>query len=82
MSWEEQKIYPELDLGRRRRCNSGRLQRGQQTGKAWLGTHLDCITPIRFSVGGANKGTTECGGSMGDQLTVSSRGAFVTVYKG
>ena len=62
MSWEEQKIYPELDLGRRRRCNSGRLRRGQQTGKAWLGTHLDCITPIRFSVGGANKGTTECGG--------------------
>jgi len=82
VSWEEQKIYPELDLGRRRRCNSGRLRRGQQTGKAWLGTHLDCITPIRFSVGGANKGTTECGGSMGDQLTVFSRGAFVTVYKG
>ena len=29
---------------------------GQQTGKAWLGAHLDCITPIRFSVGGADKG--------------------------
>ena len=26
-----------------------------QAGKAWLGTHLDCITPIRFSVGDANK---------------------------
>jgi len=27
---------------------------------------LDCITPIRFGVGGANKGATECGGSMSD----------------
>jgi len=44
----------------------GRLQRGQQAGKAWLGAHLDCITPIRFSVGGADKGATECGKSMSD----------------
>ena len=55
---------------------------GQQTGKAWLGTHLDYITPIRFGVGGADKGATEYGGSMGDQLIVFSRGAFVTVCKG
>jgi len=54
----------------------------RQTGKAWLGTHLDCITPIRFSVGGADKGTTEYGESMSDQLTLFSRGAFVIVYKG
>ena len=82
MSWEEHKIYPELDLERRCRCNSGRLQRGQQAGKAWLGAHLDCITSIRFGIGGADKGATECRGSMGDQLTVFSRRAFVTVYKG
>jgi len=44
----------------------GRLQRGQQAGKAWLGAHLDCITPVRFSVGGADKRATECGGSMSD----------------
>ena len=50
--------------------------------KAWLGVHLDCITPIRFGVGGADKGATECGGSMSDQLTVFSRGAFVIVCKG
>ena len=31
---------------------------------------MDCITPVRFSVGGADKGATECEGSMGDQLTV------------
>jgi len=43
---------------------------------------LDCITPVRFGVGGADKGATKCGGSMSDQLTVFSRGAFVTVYKG
>ena len=82
VSWEERKIYPELDLERRCRCNLGRLQRGQQAGKAWLGVHLDCITSIRFSVGGADKGATECEGSMSDQLTVFSRGAFVTVCKG
>ena len=82
MSWAEHRIYPELDLGRKRRCNSDRLQRGQQAGKAWLGAHLDCITPIRFSVGGVDKGATECGGSMSDQLTIFSRGAFVTVCKG
>jgi len=82
VSWEEYRIYPELNLERRRRCNLGRLQRGQQAGKAWLGTHLNCITPIRFSVGGADKGATECGGSMDNQLTVFFRGAFVIVCKG
>jgi len=82
VSWEEHRIYPELDLGRRGRCNSGRLWRGQQAGKAWLGAYLDCITPIRFGVGGADKGATEYGGFMSDQLTVFSRGAFVTVCKG
>jgi len=50
--------------------------------KAWLGAHLDCITPVRFGVGGVNKGATEYGGSMSDQLTVFSKGAFVIVYKG
>jgi len=54
----------------------------RQAGKAWLGAHLDCITPIRFGIGGTDKGATECGGSMSDQLTVFSRGAFVTVCKG
>jgi len=54
----------------------------RQAGKAWLGIHLDCITLIRFSVGGADKGATECGESMSDQLTLFSRGAFVIVYKG
>ena len=72
VSWEEYRIYPELNLGRRHRYNSGKLRRGQQTGKAWLSAHLDCITPVRFSVGGADKGITECGGSMSDQLTVFS----------
>jgi len=43
---------------------------------------LDCITPIRFSVGGADKRATECGGSMSNQLTVFSRGAFIIVCKG
>jgi len=75
-------IYPELNLGRRCRCNSGRLWRGQQAGKAWLGAHLDCITSVRFGVGGTDKGATECGESMSNQLTVFSKGAFVTVYKG
>jgi len=42
----------------------GRLQRGQQAGKAWLGTYLDCITPIRFGVGDADKRATKCEGSM------------------
>jgi len=60
----------------------GRLWRGQQAGKAWLGAHLDCITPVRFGVGGANKRATEYEGSMSDQLTVFSRRAFVTVCKG
>jgi len=60
----------------------GRLQREQQAGKAWLGAYLDCITPVRFGVGGADKGATECGGSMGDQLTIFSKRAFVTVCKG
>ena len=55
------------------------LWRGQQAEKAWLGAYLDCITPVRFSVGGADKRATECGGSMSDQLTVFSKGAFVTV---
>jgi len=82
VSWEEHRIYPELNLERKRRCNSDRLWRGQQAGKAWLGAHLDCITPVRFGVGGADKGATEYGGSMGDQLTIFSRGAFVMVCKG
>jgi len=25
---------------------------------------LDCITPVRFGVGGADKGATKCGGSI------------------
>jgi len=33
---------------------------------------MDCITPIRFGVGSADKGTTECEGSMSNQLTVFS----------
>ena len=82
MSWKEHRIYPELDLERRRRYNLGRLRRGQQAGKAWLGTHLDCITPVRFGVGGTDKRATEYGESISDQLTVFSRGAFVTVCKG
>ena len=61
-----------LNIERNSRCNSGRLQRGQQAGKAWLGAHLDCITPIRFGVGGADKRVTEYRGSMSDQLTVFS----------
>jgi len=40
---------------------------------------LNCITPVRFGVGGANKGATECGESMSDQLTIFSRGAFAIV---
>jgi len=60
VSWEKHRIYPELDLERKCRCNSGRLWRGQQAGKAWLGTHLDCITLVRFGVGSADKETTEC----------------------
>jgi len=59
----------------------GRLWREQQAGKTWLGAYLDCITPIRFSVRGADKGATEYGESMSDQLTVFSRRAFVIVYK-
>jgi len=82
VSWEEHRIYPELDLGRRCRCNSGKLRRGQQAGKVWLGAHLDCITPIRFSIGGTDKEATEYGGSMSNQLTVFSRKAFVMVCKG
>ena len=64
------------------RYNSDRLQRGQQARKAWLGTHLNCITPVRFGVGGADKEATKCGGSMSDQLIVFSREAFVMMYKG
>jgi len=60
----------------------GRLWRRQQAEKAQLGAYLDCIIPIRFGVGGADKGATEYRGSISDQLTVFSRGAFVTVYKG
>jgi len=82
MSWEEHWIYPELDLERRCRCNSDRLWREQQAGKAWLGAYLDCITPVRFSVRDADKRATECRGSMSDQLTVFSRGAFVMICKG
>jgi len=58
------------------------LWREQQAGKAWLGAYLDCITPIRFGLGGTDKRATECGESMSNQLTVFSRGAFVTVCKG
>jgi len=36
---------------------------------------------VRFSVGSADKGVTEYGRSISDQLTVFSRGAFVMVYK-
>jgi len=53
----------------------------RQARKPWLGTHLDCIIPIRFSIGGADKGATECGESMSDQLTLFSREAFVIMYK-
>jgi len=73
---------PRTQSRRRYRYNSDRLWRGQQAGKAWLGAHLDCITPIRFGVGGVDKRETECGGSMSNQLTVFSRGACVMVYKG
>jgi len=59
-------IYDKLNLERNSKCNSGRLQREQQTGKAWLDAHLDCITPIKFGVGGADKRATECGESMSD----------------
>jgi len=72
MSWEEHRIYPELDLERNSKCNLGRLWREQQAGKAWLGVHLDYITPIRFNVKDADKGATKCGGSMSNQLTVFS----------
>ena len=82
MSWEEHRIYPELNLKRRYRYNLGKLWRGQQAGKAWLGAYLDCIIPIRFSIGGTDKGATEYEGSMSNQLTVFSRGAFVIVCKG
>jgi len=60
----------------------GRLWRGQQARKAWLGTYLDYITPVRFSIRGIDKGAIECEGSMSDQLTVFSREAFVIVCKG
>ena len=59
-------IYNKLDLERNSRYNLDRLQREQQTGKAWLDAHLDCITPVRFGVGGADKRATECGESMSD----------------
>jgi len=81
MSWVEHWIYPELNLERNSRCNLSRLQRGQQTGKAWLGGYLNCITPVRFSVGGTDKGATEYRGFMSDQLIVFSSGVFVMVCK-
>jgi len=40
--------------------------------EAWLGAYLDCITSIRFSVGGVDKGATECERPISDQLTVFS----------
>ena len=43
---------------------------------------MDCIIPVRFGVGSTDKGTTEYRGSMSNQLTVFSRGAFITVCKG
>jgi len=43
-----------------------------------LGLHHTC----KVQCWGADKGATECGGSMSDQLIVFSRGAFVMVYKG
>ena len=72
MSQEGPRVYPELNLGRNSRCNSGRLWREQQAGKAWLGAHLDCITPIRFSIGNTDKEATECGGFISNQLTIFS----------
>ena len=72
----------ELDLERKSRYNLDRLRKGQQARKTWLGAYLNCITSVRFGVRGADKGTTKCGGSMSDQLTVFSRGAFVMVCKG
>ena len=50
------------------------MQLGQTSERtaAWLGAHLDCITSIRFGVGGADKRVTEYRGSMSDQLTVFS----------
>jgi len=45
-------------------------------------SHLDCITPARFGIRDIDEGATEGGRSMSDQLTVFSKGAFVTVYKG
>jgi len=54
----------------------------QQTRKAWLGTHLDCITPIRFGVGSTDKRATKYRESISDQLTVFSSRAFIIVYKG
>jgi len=43
-----------------------------------LGLHHTC----KVWCWGADKGATECGESMSDQLTVFFRGAFVTVCKG
>jgi len=71
-SLESVGIYPELDLGRNSRCNLGRLQRGQQARKAWLGAYLAYITPVRFGVRNVDKGTTKCEGSISNQLTVFS----------
>jgi len=39
MSWVKYWIYPELDLERNSRYNSGRLWRGQQAEKTWLDIH-------------------------------------------
>ena len=63
---------PRTQSRRRYRYNPGRLWRGQQAGKAWLGVYLNCITSIRFGVGDTDKGATECRESMSDQLTIFS----------
>ena len=55
-----------------------RIADWESLARGTLGLHYT----IRFGIRGANKGATECGGSMSDQLTVFSRGAFVTVCKG
>jgi len=53
----------------------------QQTGKAWLDTYLNYITPIRFGVGGTDKGATKYRRSMNDQLTVFSSGVSLQCIK-
>ena len=41
-----------------------------------------CTLGLHHTHRDADKGAAECGGSISDQLTVFSRGAFVMVYKG